>query len=64
IIGVCVFSRISVCFVIIASSDATVTMRALVLPLRIWFDVATLASTTSSPVLSVRHLVVHRLPFS
>ncbi|KAL8521105.1 hypothetical protein ACS0TY_011594 [Phlomoides rotata] len=29
--------RISICFVIIACSDATVMLRALVLPFQIWF---------------------------
>ncbi|KAL2510452.1 Transducin family protein/WD-40 repeat family protein [Abeliophyllum distichum] len=50
-------SRISVCFVIVACSDATVTVRALVLPYRLWFDVASLAPL-SSPVLALQHVVV------
>ncbi|KAG6412590.1 hypothetical protein SASPL_125273 [Salvia splendens] len=53
-------SRFSVCFVIVACSDATVTLRALVLPFRLWFDVASLAPL-SSPVLSLEHVVTPRL---
>ncbi|KAL1553047.1 hypothetical protein AAHA92_13772 [Salvia divinorum] len=49
-------SRFSVCFVIVACSDATVTLRALVLPFQFWFDVASLAPL-SSPVLSLQHVV-------
>lgn len=50
-------SRISACFVVVASSDATVTMRALLLPCRLWFDVATFTSL-SSPVLALDHLII------
>ncbi|CAI9104863.1 OLC1v1003646C1 [Oldenlandia corymbosa var. corymbosa] len=50
-------SRISVCFVVVASSDATVTLRALLLPCRFWFDVAIL-SPSSSPVLALQHVIV------
>ncbi|CAA0824947.1 Transducin family protein / WD-40 repeat family protein [Striga hermonthica] len=53
-------SRISVCFVIVACSDATVTLRALVLPFRLWFDVA-LFTPLSSPVLSLQHVVIPKL---
>ncbi|XP_042002796.1 uncharacterized protein LOC121752004 isoform X1 [Salvia splendens] len=53
-------SRFSVCFVIVACSDATVTLRALVLPFRLWFDVASLAPL-SSPVLSLQPVVTPRL---
>nr|XP_027099999.1 uncharacterized protein LOC113719126 isoform X1 [Coffea arabica]XP_027100006.1 uncharacterized protein LOC113719126 isoform X1 [Coffea arabica] len=55
-------SRISVCFVVVASSDATVTLRALLLPCRIWFDVVILS--TLSPVLALQHIIVSKnLPF-
>ncbi|KAL8544780.1 hypothetical protein ACS0TY_005123 [Phlomoides rotata] len=50
-------SRISICFVIIACSDATVMLRALVLPFQIWFDVASL-TPLSSPVLALQHIVI------
>ncbi|KAL0436033.1 UNVERIFIED_CONTAM: WD repeat-containing protein 6 [Sesamum radiatum] len=53
-------SRISVCFVIVACSDATVTLRALVLPFRCWFDVALLAPL-SSPVLALQHVVIPKV---
>ncbi|KAK6118147.1 hypothetical protein DH2020_048131 [Rehmannia glutinosa] len=53
-------SRISICFVIVACSDATVTLRALVLPFRLWFDVASLAPL-SSPVLALQHAVIPKL---
>ncbi|KAI3449343.1 hypothetical protein Pfo_006008 [Paulownia fortunei] len=53
-------SRISICFVIVACSDATVTLRALVLPFRLWFDVASLAPL-SSPVLALQHVVIPKL---
>ncbi|CAA2979716.1 uncharacterized protein LOC111412465 [Olea europaea subsp. europaea] len=53
-------SRISVCFVVVACSDATVTLRALVLPYRLWFDVASLAPL-SSPVLALQHVVGPKL---
>lgn len=33
----CVHSRISVCFVVVACSDATLMLRALVLPFRLWY---------------------------
>ncbi|XP_057790304.1 uncharacterized protein LOC131007161 isoform X2 [Salvia miltiorrhiza] len=50
-------SRFSVCFVIVACSDATVTLRALLLPFRLWFDVASLAPLLS-PVLALQHVVI------
>ncbi|KAL8150342.1 hypothetical protein V2J09_020150 [Rumex salicifolius] len=49
-------SRLTVCFVVVAASDATLNLRALVLPHRYWFDVATLAPL-SSPVLALQHVV-------
>ncbi|XP_021836523.2 uncharacterized protein [Spinacia oleracea] len=49
-------SRFTVCFVVVACSDATLTLRALVLPYRYWFDVASLAPL-SSPVLALQHAV-------
>ncbi|XP_019059747.1 PREDICTED: WD repeat-containing protein 6 isoform X2 [Tarenaya hassleriana] len=53
----CAGSRPTICFVVVACSDATLTLRALVLPHRLWFDVASLAPLTS-PVLSLQHAVV------
>lgn len=50
-------SRISVCFIVTACSDATVALRALVLPYRLWFDVALLVPL-ASPVLSLQHVIV------
>ncbi|XP_054801986.1 uncharacterized protein LOC129305854 isoform X2 [Prosopis cineraria] len=52
----CAGSRISVCFVVVACSDATLTLRALVLPFRLWFDIAMLAPL-SAPVLSLQHII-------
>lgn len=49
-------SRFTVCFVVVACSDATLTLRALVLPYRYWFEVASLAPL-SSPVLALQHAV-------
>ncbi|XP_055818010.1 uncharacterized protein LOC129887079 isoform X2 [Solanum dulcamara] len=54
-------TRCSVCFVVVACSDATVTLRALLLPYRLWFDVA-LLTPLSSPVLALRHIVVPTCP--
>ncbi|XVF32972.1 hypothetical protein REPUB_Repub17cG0128500 [Reevesia pubescens] len=53
----CAGSRLTVCFVVVACSDATLALRALVLPHRLWFDVALLASMPL-PVLALRHAVV------
>ncbi|KAB1999131.1 hypothetical protein ES319_D12G139500v1 [Gossypium barbadense] len=53
----CAGSRLTVCFVVVACSDATLTLQALVLPHRLWFDVAKLASMPS-PVLALQHAVV------
>ncbi|GAB4841817.1 hypothetical protein Ancab_022553 [Ancistrocladus abbreviatus] len=50
-------SRLTVCFIAVASSDATLTLRALVLPSRYWFDVAVLVRL-SSPVLALQHIVI------
>ncbi|KAI4319911.1 hypothetical protein MLD38_033452 [Melastoma candidum] len=50
-------SRSTVCFVVVSCSDATLTIRALVLPNRLWFDVA-LMVPLASPVLSLQHLIV------
>ncbi|KAA3462396.1 putative WD repeat-containing protein isoform X1 [Gossypium australe] len=52
----CASSRLTVCFVVVACSDATLTLQALVLPHRL-FDVAILASMPS-PVLALQHAVV------
>ncbi|KAI3693829.1 hypothetical protein L1987_76782 [Smallanthus sonchifolius] len=54
-------SRTSVCFVVVSCSDATVTLRALVLPHRLWFDIALLIPSTS-PVLSLQHVIIPELP--
>ncbi|XP_039161352.1 WD repeat-containing protein 6 isoform X2 [Eucalyptus grandis] len=52
-------SRLIVCFIIVACSDATLAIRALVLPYRLWFDVA-LMVPLSSPVLSLQHVIIRR----
>ncbi|XP_043725320.1 uncharacterized protein LOC122671907 isoform X2 [Telopea speciosissima] len=49
--------RLTVCFVVVACSDATLTLRALLLPHRLWFDVALLIPLLS-PVLALQHVVV------
>ncbi|KAH9605131.1 hypothetical protein KSS87_021746 [Heliosperma pusillum] len=49
-------SKLTVCFVVVACSDATLVLRALVLPYQYWFDVACLANL-SSPVLALQHAV-------
>ncbi|KAL2935082.1 WD repeat-containing protein 6 [Bienertia sinuspersici] len=46
----------TVCFVVVACSDATLMLRALVLPYRYWFDVASLVPL-ASPVLALQHAV-------
>ncbi|XP_021812748.1 uncharacterized protein LOC110755775 isoform X3 [Prunus avium] len=53
----CAGSRITVCFIVVACSDATLALRALVLPYRLWFDVAILFPL-SSPVLALQHVVL------
>ncbi|XP_022998382.1 WD repeat-containing protein 6 isoform X2 [Cucurbita maxima] len=50
-------SRITVCFIVVACSDATLSLRALILPNRLWFDVASLVPV-GSPVLTLQHVVV------
>ncbi|KAH1079034.1 hypothetical protein AAZX31_19G206700 [Glycine max] len=52
----CSGSRISVCFVVVACSDATLVLRALVLPFRLWFGVALLVPLLA-PVLSLQHII-------
>ncbi|KAI7748445.1 hypothetical protein M8C21_007603 [Ambrosia artemisiifolia] len=54
-------SRTSVCFIVVSCSDATVTLRALVLPHRLWFDIALLIPS-ASPVLSLQHVIIPELP--
>ncbi|XP_010270950.1 PREDICTED: uncharacterized protein LOC104607119 isoform X2 [Nelumbo nucifera] len=49
--------RLTVCFVVVSCSDATLVLRALLLPYRLWFDVALLVPL-SSPVLSLQHAVI------
>uniref|UniRef100_A0A5B7C8Q1 WD repeat-containing protein 6 n=1 Tax=Davidia involucrata TaxID=16924 RepID=A0A5B7C8Q1_DAVIN len=51
------YSRLTVCFVVVACSDATLALRALVLPYRLWFDVALLVPL-SSPVLALQHVII------
>lgn len=59
----CAGSRLTVCFVVVACSDATLALRALVLPHRLWFDVALLVPL-SSPVLTLQHVIIPScLPF-
>ncbi|CAL9009232.1 unnamed protein product [Prunus brigantina] len=53
----CAGSRITVCFIVVACSDATLALRALVLPYRLWFDVAILFPL-SSPVLALQHVIL------
>lgn len=53
-------SRTSVCFIVVSCSDATLTLRALVLPHRLWFDIALLVPL-ASPVLSLQHVIVPEL---
>ncbi|XP_027351575.1 uncharacterized protein LOC113862665 isoform X2 [Abrus precatorius] len=57
----CSGSRLSVCFVVVACSDATLMLRALILPFRLWFDVALLVPLLA-PVLSLQHIIfpIHR----
>ncbi|AQL10031.1 Transducin family protein / WD-40 repeat family protein [Zea mays] len=50
--------RLTVCFVAVACSDATVVLRALLLPSRLWFDVAFLVPH-ASPVLVLRHIIIN-----
>ncbi|KAM0907272.1 hypothetical protein ACQ4PT_016234 [Festuca glaucescens] len=51
-------TKLTVCFAVVACSDATVILRALLLPSRLWFDVALLVPQASaSPVLVLRHIV-------
>ncbi|KAK7337576.1 hypothetical protein VNO77_18158 [Canavalia gladiata] len=52
----CFGSRICVCFVIVACSDATLVLRALIFPFRLWFDVAILVPSLA-PVLSLQHII-------
>ncbi|XP_065859842.1 uncharacterized protein [Euphorbia lathyris] len=53
----CTGSRLTFCFTVVACSDATLALRALVLPHRLWFDVALLVPL-SSPVLALQHVIV------
>ncbi|KAJ6806159.1 uncharacterized protein M6B38_176215 [Iris pallida] len=54
-------SRLTVCFIVVACSDATLTLRALLLPYRQWLDIATLVPQTS-PVLVLQHVVIPGSP--
>lgn len=51
-------TKLAVCFVVVACSDATLVLRALLLPSRLWFDVAMLGPQ-ASPVLVLRHIIVN-----
>ncbi|KAJ4819986.1 WD repeat-containing protein 6 [Rhynchospora pubera] len=51
------FARMSVCFIVVACSDASLILRALLLPSRLWFDVATLGQQMS-PVLALQYILV------
>ncbi|KAL7200223.1 hypothetical protein ACSBR1_032192 [Camellia fascicularis] len=51
------YSRLTVCFIIVACSDATLALRALLLPYRLWFDVALLVPLPS-PVLALQHVII------
>ncbi|XP_048337417.2 uncharacterized protein LOC107426171 isoform X1 [Ziziphus jujuba] len=53
----CAGSRLTICFVVVACSNATLVLRALVLPHRLWFDVAFLVPL-SSPVLALQHVII------
>ncbi|TQE01350.1 hypothetical protein C1H46_013030 [Malus baccata] len=53
----CAGSMITVCFIVVACSDATLALRALVLPYRLWFDVAVLLPL-ASPVLAFQHVIL------
>ncbi|EEF47191.1 nucleotide binding protein, putative [Ricinus communis] len=53
----CTGSKLTVCFIVVACSDATLALRALVLPHRLWFDVALLVPL-SSPVLALQHVII------
>ncbi|RCV21924.1 hypothetical protein SETIT_4G177900v2 [Setaria italica] len=49
---------LTVCFVVVACSYATVVLRALLLPSRLWFDVALLVPQ-ASPVLVLLHIIIN-----
>ncbi|XP_040378157.1 uncharacterized protein LOC102711140 isoform X1 [Oryza brachyantha] len=49
-------TKLTVCFVVVACSDATIVLRALLLPSRLWFDIALLAPQ-ESPVLVLKHII-------
>ncbi|GAV64080.1 WD40 domain-containing protein [Cephalotus follicularis] len=57
----CAGSRLTICFVVIACSDATLALRALILPHRLWFDVALLVPLFS-PVLALQHIIIPICP--
>ncbi|PIA37960.1 hypothetical protein AQUCO_02900069v1 [Aquilegia coerulea] len=50
-------SRSIVCFIVVSCSDATLALRALILPYRLWFDVA-LLGPHRSPVLSLQNVIL------
>ncbi|KAF9619934.1 hypothetical protein IFM89_010245 [Coptis chinensis] len=49
--------RSVVCFIVVSCSDAALTLRALILPYRLWFDVALLVPQTA-PVLSLQNVIL------
>ncbi|XP_038683982.1 uncharacterized protein LOC119984211 isoform X3 [Tripterygium wilfordii] len=57
----CVGSRLTICFIVVACSDATLTLRALILPHRLWFDVALLIPL-SCPVFALQHIIIPICP--
>ncbi|PKA51529.1 Dynein assembly factor with WDR repeat domains 1 [Apostasia shenzhenica] len=52
-----VASRLTICFIVVACSDATLTLQALLLPYRLWFDVASLMPQPA-PVLALQHVAI------
>ncbi|XP_020520511.1 uncharacterized protein LOC18430075 isoform X2 [Amborella trichopoda] len=49
--------RSTACFIVAACSDVSLTLRVLVLPSRLWFDVALLVPETA-PILALQHVVI------
>ncbi|KAK9147122.1 hypothetical protein Sjap_007025 [Stephania japonica] len=49
--------RLTVCFIVVSCSDTTLMLRALLLPYRLWFDVALLVPQPS-PVLALQHFIL------
>ncbi|KAG0472116.1 hypothetical protein HPP92_016662 [Vanilla planifolia] len=49
--------RFTTCFIVVACSDATLVLRALLLPYHLWFDVA-LLMPQQAPILALQHVAV------